>query len=152
MFQAFNLIPVLTVEQNVAWPLKYSGYSRAEVRQRTARALERVQVTGCERRYPAELSGGQQQRVAIARAIATAPAVLFADEPTGNLDSQTGRLVLELLRELNKTDGVTVMMVTHNVFAATFGDRTLEMHDGRIVRDVRTPLVSAASVEDAVDL
>ena len=85
------------------------------------------------------MSGGEQQRVAIARAIATNPILLLADEPTGNLDSATGRLILDLLRALNKTDGMTVLMVTHNVFAATYGDRTLEMRDGRIVRDVRMP-------------
>jgi len=139
VFQAFNLIPALTVEENVTWPLEFSGYARAEVRQRTADALRRVGVVGRERRHPAELSGGEQQRVAIARAIATGPAILLADEPTGNLDSHTGTTILDLLRALNESEGVTIVMVTHNVFAATYGDRTLELQDGRIVRDVRTP-------------
>jgi putative ABC transport system ATP-binding protein len=139
VFQAFNLIPALTVAENVAWPLEFSGYRRAEVRERTAQALRRTDVAGCERRYPGELSGGEQQRVAIARAVATAPSLLLADEPTGNLDSRTGQSILDLLRSLNQEQGVTVVMVTHNVFAATYGDRTLELHDGRIVRDVRTP-------------
>src|SRR5439155_1066288 len=93
VFQAFNLLPALTVAENVAWPLEFSGYSRAEVRRRTAAALERVGVTGRDRRYPAELSGGEQQRVAIARALATRPAILLADEPTGNLDSHTGQTI-----------------------------------------------------------
>jgi putative ABC transport system ATP-binding protein len=139
VFQAFNLIPALTVEENIAWPLEYSGCSRSETRQRVAGALERLGVVGRERRYPGELAGGEQQRVAIARAIATRPALLLADEPTGNLDSHTGRVILDFLRELNQRDGMTVLMVTHNVFAAGYGDRTLELHDGRIVRDVRTP-------------
>lgn len=139
VFQSFNLIPALTVDENVSWPLEFSRYSRAEVRRRTGEALAKVGVSGRERRYPAEMSGGEQQRVAIARAIATGPVLLLADEPTGNLDSVTGRVILDLLRTLNKSEGVTVVMVTHNVFAATYGDRTLEMRDGHIIRDVRTP-------------
>jgi putative ABC transport system ATP-binding protein len=139
VFQSFNLLPALTVERNVAWPLQFAGFSRSEVRERTAEALRRVGVEGCETRRPAELSGGEQQRVAIARAIATAPSLLLADEPTGNLDSRTGQTILDLLRALNQTDGVTVVMVTHSVLAAAYGDRTLELQDGRIVRDVRTP-------------
>jgi len=140
VFQAFNLVPALTVQENVAWPLEAAGCSRAEVERRVVEALAKVGVTGSrEQRFPAELSGGEQQRVAIARAIATSPILLLADEPTGNLDSATGRLILDLLRSLNQTDGTTVVMVTHNVFAATYGDRTLEMRDGRIVRDVRMP-------------
>jgi putative ABC transport system ATP-binding protein len=139
IFQSFNLIPALTVQDNVSWPLEFSGYKRAEVRRRLVDALQRVGVVGCERRYPAELSGGEQQRVAIARAIATGPSTLLADEPTGNLDSHTGQKILDLLRDLNQSEGVTVVMVTHSVFAATYGDRTVEMQDGRLVRDVRTP-------------
>jgi len=148
VFQSFNLVPALNVQENVAWPLEFAGYSRAEVARRVALALEKVGVVGRERRFPAEMSGGEQQRVAIARAIATNPILLLADEPTGNLDSATGRLILDLLRALNKTDGMTVLMVTHNVFAATYGDRTLEMRDGRIVRDVRMP---SRQDDDAAD-
>jgi len=139
VFQSFNLLPALTVERNVAWPLQFAGFSRSEVRERTAEALRRVGVEGREARRPAELSGGEQQRVAIARAIATGPSLLLADEPTGNLDSRTGQTILDLLRALNQADGVTVVMVTHSVLAAAYGDRTLELQDGRIVRDVRTP-------------
>ncbi len=139
VFQAFNLIPALTVEDNVAWPLEFSGYSRKEVRRRVAEALERVGVVDRGRRYPAELSGGEQQRIAIARAIATGPTLLLADEPTGNLDSRTGQTILDLLRDLNESQRVTVVMVTHSATAATYGDRTVEMQDGRIVRDVKTP-------------
>ena len=139
VFQAFNLIPALTVQENVEWPLAFARYPRAEVRRRAADALGKVEIADRGRRYPAEMSGGEQQRIAIARAIATSPIILLADEPTGNLDSVTGRMILDLLRSLNKSEGMTVLMVTHNVFAASYGDRTLEMRDGRIVRDVRTP-------------
>ena len=139
VFQAFNLVPSLSVYENVTWPLEFSGLKRAEVHERATSVLERVGARGVGSRAPAELSGGEQQRVAIARAIATRPKLILADEPTGNLDSHTGRLILDLLRELNHDDGVTVVMVTHNMFAASYGDRTLELRDGRIVRDVTPP-------------
>jgi putative ABC transport system ATP-binding protein len=138
VFQAFSLIPALTVRENVSWPLEFSGYGRAEVRRRTRDALARVGVERRERRHPAELSGGEQQRVAIARAIVTEPAVLLADEPTGNLDSHAGRKILELLQTLNRS-GVTIVMATHSAAAACYGERTLELQDGRIVRDVPVP-------------
>jgi putative ABC transport system ATP-binding protein len=139
VFQSFNLIPALTVDENVSWPLEFAGHSRAEVRRRVSESLLRAGVVGRGARYPGELSGGEQQRVAIARAVATGPSILLADEPTGNLDSLTGQKILDLLRALNESEGVTVVMVTHNVLAATYGDRTLEVQDGRIIRDVRTP-------------
>jgi putative ABC transport system ATP-binding protein len=139
VFQAFNLLPALTMERNVAWPLRFAGCSRVEARRRATAALRRVGVAGGESRHPAEMSGGEQQRVAIARAIATRPSILLADEPTGNLDSRTGQAILDLLRSLNRDDGVTVVMVTHSSLAATYGDRTLELHDGRVVHDVRAP-------------
>jgi putative ABC transport system ATP-binding protein len=139
VFQAFNLIPALTVAENVAWPLEFSGYRAADVRRRTADALARVGVAGRETRHPSELSGGEQQRVAIARAIVTRPSILLADEPTGNLDTHTGQRILDLLAGLRRADGVTVVMVTHNASAAMYGDRTVEMQDGRIVREALTP-------------
>ena len=145
VFQGFNLIPSLTAGENIGWPLEFSGLTRADAKRRTACVLERVGVPGREQRYPAELSGGEQQRVAIARAIATEPKLILADEPTGNLDSHTGRLILDLLRELNVEDGVTVVLVTHNMFAASYGDRTLELRDGRIVRDVASPQGTASA-------
>jgi putative ABC transport system ATP-binding protein len=148
VFQSFNLLPALTVSDNVGWPLEFSGCRRAEVRRRTGEALERVGIADRGPRYPNELSGGEQQRVAIARAIATRPALLLADEPTGNLDSHTGQRILDLLRSLNQREGVTVVMVTHDVLAATYGDRTVELRDGRIVRDVRTPLVGLRASGD----
>jgi putative ABC transport system ATP-binding protein len=148
VFQAFNLLPSLTVGNNVAWPLEFAGVRRAEVRTRVAEALARTGVGGRERRFPGELSGGEQQRVAIARAIATRPRLLLADEPTGNLDSHSGRLVLDLLADLNRSERVTVVMVTHNAFAAAYGDRTLEVRDGRLVRDVAAPVRAAAARHD----
>lgn len=149
IFQAFNLIPALTVDENLRWPLEFHGYSRSEVRRRIADALVRVGIDGSGARYPAELSGGEQQRVAIARAIATGPSLLLADEPTGNLDSHTGQRILDLLRSLNQSEGVTVLMVTHNVFAATYGDRTVELQDGKIARDVRTPPVAIRAIAES---
>jgi putative ABC transport system ATP-binding protein len=136
VFQSFNLVPALTVFENVAWPLEFAGHGRAAVRERVAAALARVGVVDRDRSYPGELSGGEQQRIAIARAVAIHPTLLLADEPTGNLDSHTGQHICELLQELNRRDGVTVMMVTHSIVAATYGTRTLEIEDGRIVRDV----------------
>src|SRR5262249_56734226 len=102
-------------------------------------ALRRIVMAGRERRHPGELSGGEQQRVAIARAIVTRPSILLADEPTGNLDTHTGQKILDLIAELSRVERVTVVMVTHNVAAAMHGDRTVEMQDGRVVREVRTP-------------
>jgi putative ABC transport system ATP-binding protein len=152
VFQAFNLLPALTIERNVAWPLQFSGYSRAESRRHVDAALRRVGVTNYHGRYPGQLSGGEQQRVAIARAIATSPTLLLADEPTGNLDSRNGQAILDLLRSLNQSENVSVVMVTHSAFAAAYGHRTLEMQDGRIVRDVHAPLgprlVSLATGEE----
>ena len=127
------------MEENVGLFLEFAGRSKADVRRMTAEALQQVGVSGRERRYPGELSGGEQQRVAIARAIVGHPSILLADEPTGNLDSHTGQMILDMLAALNRSAGVTVLMVTHNLFAAMYGERTLEMQDGRIIRDVRVP-------------
>jgi len=140
IFQNFNLIPSLTVEANVSLPLHFSGYSSAEIRHRAAEVLEQVELSPSERgRYPGELSGGEQQRVAIARALGPRPRVLLADEPTGNLDSETGAKILDLLQERRRSERMTVVMVTHNFFAASYGDRTIEFSDGRIVREAHVP-------------
>jgi putative ABC transport system ATP-binding protein len=138
VFQSFNLFPTFTVEENVAWPLEFLGVRWREARERAAAALEQVGVpAGALVRRPAELSGGEQQRVAIARALVTNPTLLLADEPTGNLDSRTGQAILDLLRALNTERDLTVVMVTHSTFAATYGNRTVELRDGRVVREVR---------------
>jgi putative ABC transport system ATP-binding protein len=136
VFQSFNLFPTFSIEENVAWPLEFMGVRWGEARTRAGEALDRVGVdrAACGRR-PSELSGGEQQRVAIARALVTKPRLLLADEPTGNLDSYTGQAILDLMRSLSLEQQLTVVMVTHNTFAATYGHRTVELRDGRMVRE-----------------
>ena len=134
VFQSFNLLPTLTAEENVTLPLAIARMkpARAEV----DALLERVGLTDRRSHKPAELSGGQQQRVAIARALIAKPTVLFADEPTGNLDSGAGAAVLALLREAVDADGQTTVMVTHDPRAATIADRVLFLADGVIVKEL----------------
>ena len=134
IFQAFNLIGDLTVYENVELPLTYRGLSGAERKKRVTDALERVGMSHRIKHYPAQLSGGQQQRVAVARAVAGDPAILLADEPTGNLDSSNGESVMELLRELHR-GGATICMVTHDPRYAAHADRTIELFDGRVVEE-----------------
>jgi putative ABC transport system ATP-binding protein len=143
VFQAFNLLPYLTAELNVALPLRLGGRrpSRKEVRS----VLASVGLGNRARHRPAELSGGQQQRVAIARALVTRPAVLFADEPTGALDSTTGREVLALLRGLVDRDGQTIVMVTHDPVAASSADRVVFLADGRVAAELRNPTPDAVA-------
>ncbi|MFE2066612.1 ABC transporter ATP-binding protein [Streptomyces sp. NPDC059467] len=130
VFQAFNLLPSLTAEQNVALPLRLAGRRPAKARVREV--LDQVGLGGRTRHRPAELSGGQQQRVALARALITRPEVLFGDEPTGALDSRTGRAVLKLLRGMVDSQGQTVVMVTHDPVAASYADRVVFLVDGRV--------------------
>ncbi|HEX7323908.1 MAG TPA: ABC transporter ATP-binding protein [Rhodanobacteraceae bacterium] len=133
VFQAFNLISGLTVEENVELPLTYrSGIGAAERRSRVEAVLERVGMAHRMHHYPAQLSGGQQQRVAVARALVGQPAVLLADEPTGNLDSRAGEAVMALLDELHK-GGATICMVTHDARYAELAQRKIRLFDGRIV-------------------
>ncbi|WP_405016291.1 ABC transporter ATP-binding protein [Kitasatospora sp. NBC_00070] len=134
VFQQFNLLPALTVEQNVLLPLRLDG-RRADRRQ-AARALAEVGLADRARQRPGQLSGGQQQRVAIARALITEPEVLFADEPTGALDSGTAAEVLGLLRRSVDARGATVVLVTHDTAAAAWADRVLVLDHGRIVADL----------------
>ena len=134
IFQAFNLIGDLTVYENVELPLTYRGMPGAERRQRVQAALERVGMSHRAKHYPAQLSGGQQQRVAVARAVVGDPAILLADEPTGNLDSTNGEAAMELLRELHR-GGATVCMVTHDPRYAQHADRTVQLFDGRVVEE-----------------
>src|SRR4051812_42729697 len=129
VFQSFNLIPDLDLFDNVDVPLRYRGFGRAERKHRIEGALARVGLAARARHYPAELSGGQQQRVAIARAIAGDPKLLFADEPTGNLDSQMAREVMQLLEELN-AQGTTVVIVTHDPEIAARAQRNVHIVDG----------------------
>jgi len=134
IFQAFNLIGDLTVYENVELPLTYRKMPSAERKRRVHEALERVGMAHRIKHYPAQLSGGQQQRVAVARAIGGRPAILLADEPTGNLDSKNGEAVMNLLKELHG-DGSTICMVTHDPRYAEHAGRTVHLFDGRIVRD-----------------
>ncbi|MGH8145927.1 MAG: ABC transporter ATP-binding protein [Rhodanobacteraceae bacterium] len=133
IFQAFNLIGDLTVEENVELPLTYrGGIGAGERHARVQEALERVGMAHRMRHYPAQLSGGQQQRVAVARALVGKPAILLADEPTGNLDSRNGEAVMALLDELHKA-GATICMVTHDARYAELAQRKIRLFDGRVV-------------------
>ena len=134
IFQSFNLIGDLTVYENVELPLTYRGMPTAERKQRVVEALEKVGMGHRAKHLPSQLSGGQQQRVAVARALAGSPAVLLADEPTGNLDSKNGDAVMELLHTLHKT-GSTIVMVTHDARFARHSERTIHVFDGRVVEE-----------------
>jgi putative ABC transport system ATP-binding protein len=133
VFQAFNLLPVLNAEENILLPLEIAG--RKPDREWVDRVIETIGIGDRLTHRPSELSGGQQQRVAVARALASRPAVVFADEPTGNLDSASSEEILGLLRRSVDEFGQTVVMVTHEQHAAGFADRVLEMADGEIVGD-----------------
>lgn len=132
IFQAFNLIGDLSVAENVELPLTFREMAASERKDRVGAALERVGMSHRAKHLPAQLSGGQQQRVAVARAVAGSPAILLADEPTGNLDSKNGEAVMELLRELHG-NGATICMVTHDARYAQHADREVQLFDGRVV-------------------
>jgi putative ABC transport system ATP-binding protein len=136
VFQAFNLLPSFTVEENVLWPLTFQGVRPAEARARVERALDDVMIAKTTRaRRPADLSGGEQQRVAIARALVTRPSLLLADEPTGNLDSETGDVVLDLLCRANAEQMVALVLITHSEAVAARADEVIVLRDGRVVGD-----------------
>ena len=132
IFQAFNLIGDLNVYENVELPLTYRGMPAKERTERVKNALEQVQMAHRMKHYPSQLSGGQQQRVAVARALVGDPAILLADEPTGNLDSKNGGAVMDLMRELHQ-NGATICMVTHDPRYEKYAERTVHLFDGRIV-------------------
>ncbi len=134
IFQQYNLIPKLTVQENVELPLLYAGISAEERRERALRSLERVGLADKRRNLPSQLSGGQQQRVSIARALAGEPSVILADEPTGALDSRTGREVLGFLQKLNE-EGDTVVLITHDNSIAVKARRIVRLQDGRVIYD-----------------
>ncbi|HSJ65760.1 MAG TPA: ABC transporter ATP-binding protein [Gemmatimonadaceae bacterium] len=145
VFQSFQLIPTLTAAENVAVPLELRGTAGAT---QTAREwLERVGLGDRTTHYPSQLSGGEQQRVAIARAFANAPRILFADEPTGNLDSATGGRIVELLESLNRESRTTIVLVTHDAALAARAGRMIRLHDGAVVSDsgVADPAAHAAA-------
>jgi putative ABC transport system ATP-binding protein len=138
IFQAFNLIPDLNAFDNIDVPLRYRGMKAAERKQRIMDSLERVGLAARAKHYPAELSGGQQQRVAIARALAGSPRLLLADEPTGNLDTQMARGVLELLEDIHR-EGATIVMVTHDPELAARAQRNVHIIDGQVVDIAEEP-------------
>jgi putative ABC transport system ATP-binding protein len=135
VFQGFNLLARTSAAENVSLPLIYRGMQAAEREARATRALTQVGLADRARHTPAELSGGQQQRVAIARAIVTDPRVLLADEPTGNLDTRISREIMAVISELNRTAGLTVVMVTHEEDIAAYAQRVIRFVDGRIESD-----------------
>jgi putative ABC transport system ATP-binding protein len=138
VFQSFNLIPRTSALENVQLPLFYRGLSLKEQRNHAAAALQRVGLAGREHHYPAQLSGGQQQRVAIARALVTAPELLLADEPTGNLDTESTRDIMAVLEQLNREDRITVIVVTHESDVAAYASRRILLKDGSVQEDVAT--------------
>jgi putative ABC transport system ATP-binding protein len=149
VFQSFQLIPTLTALENVTVPLELRGERGAEARAREL--LERVGLSGRGHHFPAQLSGGEQQRVAIARAFVNRPRILFADEPTGNLDGTTGARIVELLESLNREDGTTIVLVTHDLGLAARTQRVIRLADGVVVSDsgAAEPAREAAPIERA---
>jgi putative ABC transport system ATP-binding protein len=134
IFQFFNLLPTLTAVENIALPFVLDGRSKAEADTRAAALLAKVGLQHRRQHLPEALSGGEIQRVAIARALAFNPPIMLADEPTGNLDSQNGSAILDLLRQVNRQDGCTIVMVTHSEEAAGYADRKIYLRDGRVER------------------
>jgi putative ABC transport system ATP-binding protein len=134
IFQQYNLLPKLTLQENVALPLLYAGVSDSEQKERALKSLDRVGLKDKAKNFPSQLSGGQQQRVSIARALAGNPSVILADEPTGALDSKTGREVMRFLRELHQ-EGNTIVLITHDNSIAAQAERVVRITDGKIVYD-----------------
>jgi ABC-type lipoprotein export system ATPase subunit len=136
VFQDFNLLDTLTLAENVALPLALDGVRGEEVKRRVDRVLADLGLTPVADRYPYEVSGGQQQRAAVARAVVHEPALVLADEPTGNLDSASAQSLLELFRGLNERRGTTILMVTHDPFSASYADRVVFIQDGRVYSEL----------------
>jgi putative ABC transport system ATP-binding protein len=133
VFQSYNLVPNLSSTENVMLPMEFIGVAKTERRTRARKLLDQVELTGDKQeRKPGRLSGGEQQRVAIARALANKPSIILADEPAGNLDSQTSTMIVEMLRSLSRSEGTTVILVTHDASMADKADRVLRLEDGRL--------------------
>jgi putative ABC transport system ATP-binding protein len=138
VFQSYNLVPNLTATENVMLPMEFIGVGKGERRQRARKLLEQVELTGAkQQRKPGRLSGGEQQRVAIARALANKPSIILADEPAGNLDSQTSATIIALLRGLSRSERTTIILVTHDATSAGQADRVLHLEDGRLLLATR---------------
>jgi len=142
VFQSFNLIPTMTALENVAFPMLFARVPPARRRERARHLLDAVGLADRTDHRPTELSGGQQQRVAIARSMANDPAIVLADEPTGNLDSRTGAEVMAVLARLNLEEGRTMVVVSHDAIVASFADRRIHLLDGRIINDARPQAVA----------
>ncbi len=147
IFQAFNLIGDLTVRENIELPLRYRGQSVEQRQESVEQALERVDMLHRGNHYSSQLSGGQQQRVAVARALAGNPAILLADEPTGNLDSKNGLAVMQLLQDLHD-EGATICMVTHDTRFSSFADRTVHLFDGKVVSAAEASRLASAEEQE----
>ena len=137
IFQAYNLIPVLTVKENIEYIMMLQGVPDEEREARVAAILKEIGMEGFERRFPPRISGGQQQRVAIARAMVSRPELILADEPTANLDSETGGELLDMMRALNRKTGMTFLFSTHDRMVMERADRVITLHDGKVLRDER---------------
>lgn len=136
VFQHYQLLPTLTVEENIALPLDADKVSKIEIKTKVAKLIKAMGLEGKEGLFPNVLSGGQQQRVAIARALSTNPRLILADEPTGNLDRKIGTEILQLLSRLHKNEHQTIVMVTHDIFAAGYADRVMMLKDGKIESEI----------------
>lgn len=152
VFQVFNLLPVLNAVENVELPLLVAGINSGEARKKAMAALAKVGLADWARHRPAELSGGQRQRVTIARSLVNEPAIVWADEPTGSLDSKTATEIIELLRELNRTAGLTFVLVTHDEGVGDRCDRIVRMSDGRIVDEDRPTGGALLPINEPADL
>jgi putative ABC transport system ATP-binding protein len=146
IFQAFNLLPILTAEENVALPMEFDGMPAAQAKRRANEVLDLVGMSGRRHHIPSALSGGEQQRVAVARALAIEPAILLADEPTGNLDSANGQRLTNMLRSLVDERGQTIVMVTHDPSVAARADRVIHLSDGMVATEVHQPENAARAV------
>ncbi len=149
VFQSFNLIPRTSALENTQLPLFYRGVPLREQRALATEALRRVGLQGREGHYPTQLSGGQQQRVAIARALVASPSLLLADEPTGNLDTESSRDIMEILDQLNKEQGITIILVTHETEIAAYAEREIVIKDGHVLTDRRTKSAVTVSPTEA---
>ncbi len=150
IFQQYNLIPKLTVQQNVELPLLYAGLSEKEQAKRALESLDRVGLLDKAKNFPSQLSGGQQQRVSIARALAGDPSIILADEPTGALDSKTGKEVLQFLKKLHQ-EGNTIVLITHDNTIAAQAERVIRIQDGKVVYDGESDITKFAAVTHAGD-
>lgn len=154
IFQTFNLLPRTTALENVQLPLLYTSGALPDAEERARQALVSVGLAGRELSVPSQLSGGQQQRVAVARALVNNPEILLADEPTGQLDSRTGDEIMHIFQELNRTRGITIILITHSDEIAAYAERIVRFRDGRIVNDqpVRHPALPAQALSAATEV